>query len=200
MNLQWPHLVFLFGGFVYVAIRAVYQLRRAAEKRSISKATPLDWLLVMLVVMGQVVFPLILLFTPWMNWANDSRPVAVVLVGGAIMSVGLWLFWRSHANLGESWSVTLELNDNHRLITHGVYRYLRHPMYASFFLLAISQILLLENWLAGCAALVAVTLLYLVRIPHEERMMLEYFGEEYRIYKMKTYGIVPSRPDDSQSE
>jgi hypothetical protein len=90
-----------------------------------------------------------------------------------------------------SWSVTLELNQNHHLVTQGVYRRIRHPMYASFFAMALGQALLLNNWIAGFAALVAVGVLYRVRTPNEERMMLESFGDEYRAYMRRTGGIVP---------
>jgi protein-S-isoprenylcysteine O-methyltransferase Ste14 len=64
-------------------------------------------------------------------------------------------------------------------------------MYASFFAMALGQALLLNNWIAGFAALVAVGVLYRVRTPNEERMMLESFGDEYRAYMRRTGGIVP---------
>ncbi len=65
-------------------------------------------------------------------------------------------------------------------------------MYAAFFLLSISQVFLLNNWLAGWSALAATTLLYLVRRPHEEQMMLECFGDEYRMYQQFTGGVIPT--------
>ena len=58
------------------------------------------------------------------------------LVAGSLCFVlGLWLFFRSHADLGTNWSVTLEVREGHRLITQGVYRRIRHPMYAALFCL-----------------------------------------------------------------
>jgi protein-S-isoprenylcysteine O-methyltransferase Ste14 len=45
--------------------------------------------------------------------------------------IGLWLFYRSHADLGTNWSITLEIREQHRLITQGVYRRIRHPMYSA---------------------------------------------------------------------
>ena len=110
-----------------------------------------------------------------------------------MMVAGLWLFWRSHTDLGKCWSVTLKLNQDHELIVKGVYQYMRHPMYASFFLLAISQALLLNNLLAGGAAFPAVALLYLLRVPNEEKMMMEHFGEEYLAYRRNTNALFPFR-------
>ena len=74
------------------------------------------------------------------------------------MLLSLWLFWRSHADLGKNWSVSLEVRQGHQLIKHGVYRSIRHPMYASIWLWCLAQGLLLENWLAGWYALVAFAL------------------------------------------
>jgi protein-S-isoprenylcysteine O-methyltransferase Ste14 len=64
-------------------------------------------------------------------------------------------------------------------------------MYSSFFLLALAQILLLPNWLAGASGLVGVGLLYKFRIRQEERMMLERFGADYRDYMASTKPLIP---------
>ena len=45
----------------------------------------------------------------------------------------------AHADLGLNWSITLEMRKGHELIVHGVYRRIRHPMYAAIFLFAVAQ-------------------------------------------------------------
>ena len=64
-------------------------------------------------------------------------------------------------------------------------------MYAAHLLWAIAQGFLLENWLAGWAFLLVFVLLYLIRAPKEEQMMLEQFDEQYRQYITRTGGIIP---------
>ena len=64
-------------------------------------------------------------------------------------------------------------------------------MYAAHWLWAIAQALLIANWLAGPAMLVTFGVLYLLRVPREERLLLEHFGEEYRSYMQRTGWIVP---------
>jgi protein-S-isoprenylcysteine O-methyltransferase Ste14 len=93
--------------------------------------------------------------------------------------------------LGQNWSVTLELHKGHQLVKHGVYRLVRHPMYASILLWDLAQGLLLQNWLAGWSALVAFVVLYALRAPREEQMMCECFGEEYREYMRQTGRLFP---------
>ncbi len=191
MNLSLPHVLFVIGITIYLVIRGAYHWHNAKAKKSVSRATFMDWLLVVQIATAQILLPCVLIYTPLLNWANYDLPQVFAVVGGLVMAGGLWLFWRSHADLGKNWSVTLELDENHRLVTHGVYKYLRHPMYASFFLLAIGQALLLNNWVAGWAALVATTVLYWVRLPHEESMMVEFFGDDYVNYRKQTSSLIP---------
>jgi protein-S-isoprenylcysteine O-methyltransferase Ste14 len=194
MNLSPPHLIFLAGSLVYIGIRIRYQRRVRGTDKPVDRSTPLDRLLVLLVASAQGGLPLLLLFTPLLDGAGYTRPTAAMIAGVVLMPLGLLLFWRSHADLGTQWSVTLELSEGHRLVTHGVYRRLRHPMYAAFFILAVSQILLLHNAIAGPAALVAVTLLYLLRVPREDRMMAAAFGADYRAWRARTGALWPRLP------
>ncbi|NJK48036.1 histidine phosphatase family protein [Candidatus Gracilibacteria bacterium] len=48
-------------------------------------------------------------------------------MGVAIFAIAVWLFWRSHRDLGNNWSPTLEVRKGHTLITQGIYQYIRHP-------------------------------------------------------------------------
>ncbi len=119
-------------------------------------------------------------FVAWVAWAGVAPDAAA-----------LWLFRRSHADLGRNWSISLELREQHALVKSGVYRFIRHPMYTSFFLLGVAQALLLPNWLAGLAGIAGAGVLFGFRVAREERMMLESFGEEYRAYMAHTKRIVP---------
>ena len=191
MNIQTPQAIFLLGLVSYVVTRAAYQRRAAGNKTTVMRSPLRDRLLVLLVIFGQIIVPLIYVFTPWLNFANYETLPSFGLLGTLVWAAGLWAFWRSHADLGKNWSVLLELHSDHRLTTHGIYRRVRHPMYLSFLLFGMGQALLLPNWLAGLSALVAVTLMCIIRVPHEEAMMCEHFGQEYRDYMKRTGGVVP---------
>ena len=191
MQLTLSSIIFLAGTLTYLAIRVAFKRKLAAREKSVHKTTRADMLLVALVGFGQIGVPILALATPLLAFANYTLPTSALWLGTAIFACGLWLFWRSHADLGTNWSVSLELDREHRLVTSGVYSRIRHPMYASFFVMAVAQVVLLPNWVAGGAALAAVTVLYTVRKPHEEAMMLEYFGSEYAAYMGRSGGVVP---------
>ena len=125
--------------------------------------------------------------------AAAERPFVPLIAWLGLVPQGaaLWLFRRSHVDLGRNWSISLEIREQHALIHTGVYRLIRHPMYSSFFLLGLAQMLLLPNWLAGSAGIVGAAVLYLCRVGREERMMLDRFGEKYRDYIAHTKQLIP---------
>lgn len=140
---------------------------------------------------GLGIVPLIYVFTGFPAFAERAFIPALAWAGLLPGLGSLWLFWRTHKELGRNWSVSLELRDKHELITNGVYRYVRHPMYSAFFLWAIAQFLLLPNWVAGLSGIVGFGTLYLFRVGREEQLMLEAFGEEYRAYMRRTARVLP---------
>ena len=187
---RWDHF-YLYGLIIYVLIRGRFGARTKHNEKVVSRVDTRDRALVGLVFVGNIILPALYLFTPWLAFADYSLPTAVPWCGAAIMVVALWLFWRAHVDLGLNWSITLEMRKDHELIVHGVYRRVRHPMYAAIFLFAIAQGLLLQNWLAGWAGFVSVAVLYLVRTPREEKMMSEFFGQSYRDYMSTTGRLWP---------
>ena len=112
-------------------------------------------------------------------------------LGLLVFAASLWLFYRVHRELGRNWSDSLEVRQSHTLVTDGLYRYVRHPMYSAFFLWALAQALLLPNWFAGLAGFVGFGTLFFFRVGQEERLMLETFGEQYRAYMQRTARIIP---------
>jgi protein-S-isoprenylcysteine O-methyltransferase Ste14 len=119
-------------------------------------------------------------FRPWQAW-----------LGAVLFAASLWLFYRTHKDLGRNWSVTLEVRDRHTLVTSGVYSRVRHPMYSAFWLWALAQALLLPNWIAGPAGLIGFGTLFFLRVGREEALMTETFGDDYRRYMARTSRIFP---------
>lgn len=87
--------------------------------------------------------------------------------------------------------MTLEVREKHTLVTRGIYRRVRHPMYLAFLLFALGQALVVPSWVAGPSLLVVFTLVFALRVGPEERMMLEEFGKEYEAYMARTKRLVP---------
>lgn len=124
--------------------------------------------------------------------AGDYMPRAWAVVLGAILFAGaIWVFRRTHKELGRNWSISLEIREKHELISTGPYALIRHPMYTSFLLMALGQAFLIANWVVGLAGLVGFAILFFLRVDKEERMMLEIFGTRYRDYMERTKRLIP---------
>ncbi|MEM7164353.1 MAG: protein-S-isoprenylcysteine O-methyltransferase [Planctomycetota bacterium] len=176
---------------VYVAIRHVYQKRTAANEHEVRRIDTTERILLTIVLLGSLLLPVLYLFTPLLRFADYRLPAVLPWIGSGAQLVALWLFWRSHADLGVNWSISLEVRSGHQLVTHGVYRRVRHPMYSAMWLWSVAQAMLLQNWLAGCGALVTFAPLYWIRTPREERMMREAFGLDYDNYVARTGRLWP---------
>ena len=187
-------LIFVAGFVVYVWIRGSFESRCRGVESRIRRLDARERALLAITAIGVLVLPAVYLATPWLDFAAASLPPWAPWCGAAIMLLSLWLFWRSHADLGTNWSVTLEIRVDHRLVDTGVYRHVRHPMYAAIILFSIAQGLLLANWLAGWSALVGFGVLYLLRVRREEQLMLDAFGDAYGAYMARTHRLLPRWP------
>jgi protein-S-isoprenylcysteine O-methyltransferase Ste14 len=194
-SLTWDtvfEIIFLVGLILYLFGMygpAVRQYRR--DSIADDRLTRLDLLMDMVAFVGWQVIPVVCVLTSWLDLADFRLPTWAGWVGVAIFAGALGLFWRAYADLGRNWSPTLQVKEEHTLVTHGVYRTIRHPVYAAMWLWGIAQPLLLQNWIAGFSQLVTFLPLYVRRIPLEERMMVENFGDGYREYMARTGRVIP---------
>jgi protein-S-isoprenylcysteine O-methyltransferase Ste14 len=167
-------------------------IRYPYRNSSVQKASSREEKLLLVLIGIGGLLPLIYIFTDWLSFADYNPSGWVIGAGIVVMVAGLWLFWRSHADLGNNWSSTLEIHDEHTLVSNGVYQTIRHPMYAANWLMMIAQALLLSNWVAGLSGLIGFAFMYFLRVPKEEQMMLSEFGEQYQQYMTKTKRIIPN--------
>jgi protein-S-isoprenylcysteine O-methyltransferase Ste14 len=181
-----------FAGLVaWYIIR--YPFERRAKKVGVTKSL-FGWResgLLALAFLGLWIIPGIYVLTRFPAALDHPLIPAIAILGIVTLCGALLLFYRSHADLGRNWSISLELRSEHRLVSSGIYRFIRHPMYSSFFLMAIAQLMLLPNWFAGATGLVGVAMLYGFRVRQEERMMMERFGAYYRDYMARTARLIP---------
>ena len=182
---------YLIGLIVGSFIRAWYVRKYKQDRKAIFRKEGLIVGLLASLWGVAILLPLLHIFTRWLGFADINLPAWGGWVGVVTFVFALWLLWRSHADLGRNWRVTTEITEGHKLVTTGVFRYIRHPMYSAHFLWGIAQALLIHNWVAGLASLIVMLPMYLLRVKREEKMMLEKFGEEYRTYMSQTGRIFP---------
>ena len=190
MSHWFAKAVILLASVVMVVIRAPHGQRSRAIPVARSCKGPRE---AFLLAVAWVAFflPLVWVATPALAFADYPLHPVPLTAGTLLLAVGLWLFHRSHADLGTNWSITLEVREQHRLVTHGVYRWVRHPMYLALFIYSAGQALAVPNWVAGPSYGIAMVLVFAFRLGPEERMMLEAFGKDYEVYRGTTKRLVP---------
>jgi protein-S-isoprenylcysteine O-methyltransferase Ste14 len=197
-------VIFLSGLIASQVLRALQRRRNrqpAGQRRSVNeRVTALDAAVDLLAFAGMKIVPLVYVLTPWLDFADYQASTWAGWLGTVFLVAGLWLLWRSQRDRGPNESSTPQNAREYHLVTQGVYRYMRHPLYAAMWLWGgIAQALLLHNWIVGLAGLALFLPAYLYRAPREERMMLERFGEEYRAYMNRTGRVIPHFSPQIQS-
>ena len=175
----------------WYAIRLPHELRarRTPVIRSARGFREIALLLFGFLCMG--ILPFVYVATGFPRFADYPFNPLQAWLGLLVTVVALAMFHLTHQSLGRNWSVSLDVRKDHRLITEGVYRYVRHPMYTAFWLWVVAQALLLPNWVAGLSGLIGFGTLYLLRVGQEEQLMLDTFGESYRAYMTRTKRLIP---------
>ena len=150
-----------------------------------------EWTLLTISFIGLGVIPGAYILTGFPRSLNQGFSPYRAWVGFALFLGALLLFRATHKALGRNWSVTLAVRQEHTLVTDSVYRLVRHPMYLAFWLWALAQVCLLQNWFAGLSGVIGFGTLYAFRIGREERLMRETFGPVWDAYVARSWRLLP---------
>lgn len=191
MELDAFEIIYMLGFMVASVIRSYYglQFKRMAIESSV-KESPFVFMGIALWGIA-LILPFVAAFSDILVLADYKATVYLRMFGACIFVGSLWVLWRSHVDLAANFSPSLFIRKEHVLVTTGIYRRIRHPMYLSFYMWAAGQALLIDNWLAGPLGLFAFAVIYLFRVRREEQQLLDTFGVEYEEYQRKTGRLLP---------
>lgn len=171
------------GSFRHRAERLGGRMRTDEGRRPV-RLLRLAGLVLLLPLFGYLINP------GWVAWARVELPGWLRwlgALGGAVsIPLGYWIFH----SLGLNVSPTEVTRVGHKLVTHGPYRWVRHPLYTVGILYWLSLTLLTGMWWLALGLLPAGAFL-LWRTPREEAKLIETFGDEYRLYMQRTGRHLP---------
>ena len=176
--------------FVLVAAASIgvtFRLR-AERKGGAMRTSEGQRLVVLLRLLGLLVLaPLVgyLIYPPMMSWARMGLPDGIRLLAAAIALGLVPIFYWIFSSIGDNISPTQATRQHHQLVTHGPYRWVRHPLYSVGFVLILALTLLTDLWWIAVAMLPPLVIL-LWRTPVEEARLTETFGDAYRAYMQQT--------------
>src|SRR5271156_2823069 len=122
MNPWLGNAVVILGIVGTMIIRAPHGQRSRKAKTIKDKKGRLEIALVILVSITMLIFPILAMATSLFSFANYVVSPVAFCCGALAMMGYFWLFYRSHADLGTNWSVSLEIRESHKVITSGVYK------------------------------------------------------------------------------
>lgn len=117
---------------------------------------------------------------------NAAVGVLAVLLTIAGLAVALW----ARAALGGNWSGTIVLKQDHELIRHGPYAYVRHPIYSGLLLMGLGTAVE-SGHVAAFVVLAAAAVLFSIKARLEERWMARHFPEAYPDYRRRVKALIP---------
>lgn len=135
--------------------------------------------------------PFVYLINPaWMAWSKIGLPEWVRWLGVGFGVIGVFGIYWLFSSIGSGISPTSATRKEHKLVTNGIYKYIRHPLYTFGSSLFLSFGMMADNWfiaLLGILAFIGMA----IRTPKEEANLIEKFGDEYREYMKRTGRFLP---------
>lgn len=195
MNNELLFRIIMFTLFITSLSVSIYFRRKAQissgdkiDRRQEGKFTMISLriggILTWLTIIAYMIYP------PLVSWASYHSPdwVRWIGVGTGVVAVMLliWMF----RSLGMNITDSVTIRGSHSLVTHGPYRWIRHPLYTFGFLLFLSFSLITDNWLVLVFGIPTFGIL-LWRTKIEEATLQERFGDEYQIYTERTGRFLP---------
>ena len=186
----------LFGGLVVLQVYFAARVRRTGERVTADREAIQRegwWYAVVRAIGSLALIAFLVIYAinpPWLGVLSLPFPDGLRWAGVALGAVSFVLYAWSQATLGKEWSPHLQMRGEHRLVTTGPYARMRHPIYLALMGFLTGIALVTAN--VFFVALLAVSIVVLaLRIPKEEQMMIEEFGEAYEAYMHRTGRLLP---------
>ena len=152
-------------------------LKKEEKSRKKSFSIILSSILLIVILNAIMYFKDILLF--------DNTLLKVLAL--IIYTSGLILRYWSLILLGQNFSRDVEVSNEQELVSHGTYKYFRHPLYLGLFLLTIAVPLYVGNILVFFLSILIMSIVINIRIEEEESFMENVLGERYISWKNERY-------------
>ncbi len=181
---QFYKLAILVSFSAFIVIRLYYSKKYLAKEETLLDPYPLIVkLMAFFASISLIGLTFIYIFSDYlidfsMNIADEIRILGIV--GFLGVDLGMWLVLHE---LGVNFS---QISSERTIISTGVYKYIRHPMYIVFIGWGIVTALITSNWLVSLGVPFIIFFIFL-RTPIEEKVLIGEFGNEYIQY-MKTTG------------
>lgn len=161
--------------------------RISIEESKKRKTTDKNTIWIILAVSG---FGQIISLVEWAYFSSGNSSIWIIT--GAILLIAGTLFriYAIHL-LGKYFSSTVQIKSEHKIVTVGAYRYLRHPSYTGAYVAMLGCSVFLHSIIGMLIFGIGMLFVYHLRIKTEEQIMNQKFKDEYLNYSKRTWRIFP---------
>ena len=127
----------------------------------------------------------------WMDWSSWPLPAWLRWLGAGVGLGTLPVLYWVMVSIGKNISETYLTKESHALVTHGPYRWIRHPLYTVATGAFVSLGVVASNWFIMAIAVVAFLGIAIVVVPKEEGELVRRFGAAYQEYQLRSGKLSP---------
>ena len=192
---QTFRVALIWGAVCVLPVAIYHRLRSQATGEKLDRRQEgllILWTLRPIGIVGMLGLIAYMVNPDWMVWSSMPLPVWLRWVGvGVGVVAGALLIW-TFRSLGKNLTDTVVTRKAHSLVTHGPYRWVRHPFYVCVALTVLANTLTTANWFVCLTGSLALALI-VIRTRREEEKLLERFGDAYRAYIERTGRFWPRK-------
>lgn len=120
----------------------------------------------------------------------EQKYLTLRIIALIVYLIFSWIQIWSFKTLGEYYSQEIAIRKEHKIISAGPYKIIRHPQYLSQIFVDLAGAIATLSFVLFPLALIQIPFLIL-RAKEEEKLFLKYFPEEFRTYKEKSGFMLP---------
>ncbi|MFW9917996.1 MAG: methyltransferase family protein [Candidatus Thorarchaeota archaeon] len=180
-------VIILFEGFIIVDI----VVRPVSSKRDEYRRSRIFTVSLFLLMPILMLLPILEMNILWNQYLTPYNLELIVAIGLFILLFGGITLYHSRHIIGRYGGSRITIEDDHKIITKGLYKYIRHPIYLGMlclfagYLIALGSLVITSLWTAILFGVLRE------RMEQEEDMLIERFGEEYIAYMTRTRRLIP---------
>ena len=111
-------------------------------------------------------------------------------IGAAVYLVFSWVQVWAFKTLGENYSQDILIKINHKLVTNGPFKFIRHPQYLCQLLVDLGGAAATLSYVVGGLAIIEIPI-YIMRASIEDKLLAKHFTEEFSAHKKKSGFMLP---------
>jgi protein-S-isoprenylcysteine O-methyltransferase Ste14 len=193
MSVDIFHIIFAIGFSSMFVLRIYYGCKARRNRKEVEiKESKANMAVRALFGLSYIGVLFVYVFAPGLfDRAAIVLPGWIRWIGALITLISVLLLWWVQWALDVQFDTTLHIQSEHKLIQHGPYRWVRHPMYTTLFMMGVGWFFLTANWLVGVPLMIGIIFVVASRVKREERVLLELLGDEYQAYMQRTGRFLP---------